>query len=56
MMPKNNTEPQKMKSHLYYSSLLPESKKEKVKQAKMDNVESNVLTPQQRDKLDICQR
>ena len=45
MIPKNNTEPQKMKSHLYYSSLLPESKKEEVKQAKMDNVESNVLTP-----------
>lgn len=45
-----------MKSHLYYSSLLPESKKEKVKQTKMDNVEFNILTPQQRDKLDICQR
>lgn len=45
-----------MKSHLYYSLLLPESKKEEVKQAKMDNVESNILTPQQRDKLDICQR
>ena len=54
MIPKNNTEPQKMKSHRYYSSLLPESKK--VKQAKMDNVESNVLTPQQREELDICQR
>lgn len=34
-----------MKSHRYNSSLLPESKKEKVKQAKMDNVLSNVLTP-----------
>lgn len=45
-----------MKSHRYYSSLLPESKKEEVKQAKMDNVESNVLTPQQREELDICQR